>query len=137
MAKCELQVVIDFLKTDLAAKNVLVQVARNPVVAVTVIVERFPDAAVAGPQYRLGAGVRRAFVHAVNRDIRKQRGIRRHAAGSQPARGRGKQPVIRTRNDADEERRHPVDITDHVISFTSEFEELASHCTIAESVAVR
>ncbi len=123
VTKSELQAVIDLLEAHLVAEHILVEIAFEGIEPVVLTVERLPAARFAigvdaneGPAAR----VQEALVDAIHRDVWEQRGLRRHAARGQAARGGNEQPVVDIRDDADEERIHPVDVADRVVALRAD-----------------
>ena len=130
VTKRELQVVIDLFEAQLVTQDVLVQVARDCKYGILLAIERFPEylpTATIGAYKRLAARVGPALMDAVHWRVREKRRFRGHPAGRQSAGRRHKQPVIGIRCDADEERRHPVDIANGVIPLAVNRQEFSRH----------
>jgi hypothetical protein len=113
--KC--QVVVDFLETQFVAERIFVQVAAGVVEAVLRTVVGFPVPRCVpdvGSYERGAACMGSAVVDLVIRYVGKQRGFRRDASGRQSACRGHEQPVIVTGHDANQKRRHFVDISNGV-----------------------
>ena len=130
VAKGELQLVIDLLEAQRVSGNALVEVAAGLEYAILLAVERLPDAdlplrfdADQGPR----PGVQAALVDLVDGDVREERRIGRDPTCGETAGGRDEQPVIPARNDADQERRHPVDVADGVEALAANVDEFPGH----------
>ena len=133
VAEHEAERVVHLLEAEAVAEHVLVERALDRRVRVPVWVERLPldgAAALLDTHERAAARAPGAVVDLVDRDVRKQRGLGRDATRGQAAVRGGEQPVIRMRDDADEERRHAVDVVNRVVALAEYVDELARDAAV-------